>query len=63
MGIDTLTGSDYLDYPTPIDFEAASDLQFRDSVDLRMIFGWVFPNQLMDGGMGGGGGGPDDGES
>ncbi|EEQ85441.2 hypothetical protein RJZ56_006884 [Blastomyces dermatitidis] len=35
--------SDYLEYPTPIAFDAASDFQIGESVDLRTLFGWGFP--------------------
>ncbi|KLJ09245.1 hypothetical protein EMPG_15334 [Blastomyces silverae] len=35
--------SDYLEYPTPIAFDAASDFQVGESVDLRTLFGWGFP--------------------
>ncbi|KKZ64815.1 hypothetical protein EMCG_09286 [[Emmonsia] crescens] len=43
VGGGSQTDSDYLDYPTPIVFDAASDFQIGDSVDLRTLFGWGFP--------------------
>ncbi|OAX81013.1 hypothetical protein ACJ72_04649 [Emergomyces africanus] len=36
------TDSDYLEYPMPMAFDAVSDFQMGDSMDLRTLFGWGF---------------------
>ncbi|KAF6834433.1 fungal specific transcription factor [Colletotrichum plurivorum] len=41
---DTPKGSDYLEYPTPLDFEGASDFHAGDSADFRAVFGWALPD-------------------
>lgn len=40
---------DYLNYPTPMNFDGPSDFTMADSGDLRTIFGWVFPDWNMNG--------------
>ncbi|KAF6807600.1 fungal specific transcription factor [Colletotrichum musicola] len=44
LRVDTPKGSDYLEYPTPLDFEGASELHAGDSADFRAVFGWALPD-------------------
>ncbi|KAF6806165.1 fungal specific transcription factor [Colletotrichum sojae] len=41
---DTPKDSDYLECPTPLDFEGASELHAGDSADFRAVFGWALPD-------------------
>ncbi|CAG9952318.1 unnamed protein product [Clonostachys rosea f. rosea IK726] len=47
--ISTPGPSEYLNYPTPMNFEAASDFQTAESGDLRSMFGWVYPEWAVGG--------------
>lgn len=47
--IGTPAPSEYLNYPTPMNFEAASDFQTAESGDLRSMFGWVYPEWAVGG--------------
>ncbi|CAG9984020.1 unnamed protein product [Clonostachys byssicola] len=47
--IGTPVPSEYLNYPTPMNFEAASDFQTAESGDLRSMFGWVYPEWAVGG--------------
>lgn len=40
----TPRGSDYLDYPTPLEFEGTSDFHAGDAADFRSVFGWALPD-------------------
>lgn len=46
--LDTLADSDYLNYPTPSNFNAATDIQMSDTGDFKNMFGWGFPEWEMD---------------